>query len=93
MFNDGGAGLKLKWLLANVPLVREKADKGEAMFGTVDSWLIYKMTGEHVTDPSCAPWHFPKFPNAFAVLLLLHVANFCTRLFANDVYRFEARTL
>ncbi len=44
--------MKLKWLLENVPAVREKADKGEAMFGTIDSWLIYKLTGRqtHVTD-------------------------------------------
>jgi len=44
------SGVKLKWLLENVPIIKEKAEKGEAMFGTVDSWLIYKFTGEHVTD-------------------------------------------
>lgn len=43
---------KIKWLLENVPIVRKKAEKGELMVGTVDSWLIYKLTGgkSHVTD-------------------------------------------
>ena len=43
---------KIKWLIDNVPAVREKAAKGELMAGTVDSWLIYKLTGgrSHVTD-------------------------------------------
>lgn len=41
---------KIKWLLDNVPGARERAEKGELLFGTVDSWLIWKLTGEHVTD-------------------------------------------
>jgi len=45
---------KLKWLLDNVPGLREKAEKGEVMFGTVDTFLIYRLTGEHVTDYSNA---------------------------------------
>lgn len=47
---------KLKWMLDNVPGVRERAERGELMFGTVDSWLIYKLTGGrvHATDPSNA---------------------------------------
>ncbi|NJE84789.1 glycerol kinase GlpK [Thermococcus sp. CX2] len=45
---------KLKWLLDNVPGLREKAEKGEVLFGTVDTFLIYKLTGEHVTDYSNA---------------------------------------
>ncbi|GAB1541500.1 glycerol kinase GlpK [Scytonema sp. NUACC21] len=46
------SGTKLKWLLDNVPDVREKAEGGELAFGTVDSWLIWKLTqGElHITD-------------------------------------------
>lgn len=46
------SGTKVKWILDNVPGARSKADKGELAFGTVDSWLIYKMTeGKvHVTD-------------------------------------------
>jgi glycerol kinase len=45
---------KLKWLLDNVPGLREKAEKGDVMFGTVDTFLIYRLTGEHVTDYSNA---------------------------------------
>ena len=43
---------KIKWILDNVEGAREKADKGELLFGTVDTWLTWKMTeGEvHVTD-------------------------------------------
>lgn len=46
------SGTKVQWLLDNVPGAREKADKGELLFGTMDSWLIWKMTGGavHVTD-------------------------------------------
>lgn len=47
---------KLKWILDNVPGVRQKADNGELAFGTIDSWLTWKLTnGEvHVTDVSNA---------------------------------------
>ncbi len=45
---------KLKWLLDNVPGLREKAEKCEVLFGTVDTFLIYRLTGEHVTDYSNA---------------------------------------
>ena len=45
---------KLKWLLDNVPGARARAERGELAFGTVDSWLIYKMSGAHLTDTSNA---------------------------------------
>lgn len=47
---------KLKWILDNVPHAREKAKKGDLLFGTVDTWLIWKLTqGKvHVTDYSNA---------------------------------------
>lgn len=43
---------KIKWILDNVNGAKEKAAKGELMFGTVDTWLVYKLTGGalHVTD-------------------------------------------
>lgn len=43
---------KLKWILDNVEGAREKAEKGQLLFGTIESWLIYKLTGGkiHVTD-------------------------------------------
>ena len=47
---------KLKWILDNVEGAREKARKGDLLFGTVDSWLIWKLTGgrSHVTDATNA---------------------------------------
>ncbi len=47
---------KLAWLLDNVPGARDKAEAGQLMFGTVDTWLIYKLTGGrvHATDVSNA---------------------------------------
>ncbi|WP_422771644.1 glycerol kinase GlpK [Plantactinospora sp. WMMC1484] len=44
------AGPKLRWLLDNVDGLRERAERGEVLFGTMDSWLIWKLTGRHVTD-------------------------------------------
>ena len=46
------SGTKVKWILDNVKGAREKADKGELIFGTIDTWLIWKMTGgkSFVTD-------------------------------------------
>jgi glycerol kinase len=44
------SGPKIKWLLDNVPGAREKAEAGDLRFGTIDTWLIWNMTGRHVTD-------------------------------------------
>lgn len=46
------SGTKLKWILDNVEDAREKAEKGELLFGTVDTWLVWKLTAGkvHVTD-------------------------------------------
>lgn len=46
------SGTKIKWILDNVDGVREKAEKGEILFGTVDSWLAWKLTDGrvHITD-------------------------------------------
>lgn len=50
------SGTKVKWILDHVEGAREKAKKGELLFGTIDSWLIWKLTGNkvHVTDYSNA---------------------------------------
>src|SRR3990172_3740651 len=48
------SGTKVKWLLDSVPGARRRAERGELMFGTVDSWLIYRLTGAHATDYSNA---------------------------------------
>ena len=50
------SGTKLRWILENVPGVRARAERGELLFGTVETWLIWKLTGgkAHVTDYSNA---------------------------------------
>ncbi len=45
---------KIRWILDNVPGVRERAERGELLFGTVETWLIWRLTGQHVTDHSNA---------------------------------------
>ena len=45
---------KIRWILDNVPGARERAERGELLFGTVETWLIWKLTGVHVTDYSNA---------------------------------------
>jgi glycerol kinase len=44
------AGSKLAWLLDNVDGLRRRAEAREVLFGTMDSWLIWKLTGRHLTD-------------------------------------------
>ena len=50
------SGTKIRWILDNVPGTRERAERGELLFGTVDTWLIWNLTGGkvHVTDYSNA---------------------------------------
>ena len=48
------SGTKMEWLLRNVDGLAERARDGRAVFGTMDSWLVFKLCGEHVTDPSNA---------------------------------------
>lgn len=50
------SGTKVKWILDHIPGARERAEKGELLFGTVETWLIWKMTkgAVHVTDYSNA---------------------------------------
>lgn len=50
------SGTKIQWILNNVKTAREKADKGELAFGTIDSWLLWNLTGgqKHITDATNA---------------------------------------
>ena len=53
------SGPKVKWILDNVPGAREKAEKGEVLFGNIDTWVIWNLTGGpnggvHITDVSNA---------------------------------------
>lgn len=44
------SGPKIKWILDNLKGAKEKAKKGDLLFGNIDTWLIWNLTGEHVTD-------------------------------------------
>lgn len=50
------SGTKVKWILDRVPGAREKAERGELMFGTIDTWIVWRLTNRkaHVTDYSNA---------------------------------------
>src|SRR6187431_290178 len=56
VFDAYFSGSKVRWLLDNVPLARERAERGELCFGTIDSWLVWKLTGgaRHIIDASNA---------------------------------------
>ena len=44
------SGPKVKWILDNVEGARSKAERGELLFGNIDAWIIWNLTGEHITD-------------------------------------------
>jgi len=44
------SGPKIRWILEHVPVVAEAARNGDAIFGTMDSWVVWNLTGQHVTD-------------------------------------------
>jgi glycerol kinase len=67
------SGPKIKWLLDNVAGARGQAEAGDLLFGTVDTWLIWNMTGRHVTDVT----------NAGRTLLM----NLSTLDWDNDILR------
>jgi glycerol kinase len=48
------SGTKVRWILDHVPGAQERAERGELCFGTIDSWLLFKLTGTHATDYSNA---------------------------------------
>jgi glycerol kinase len=48
------SSLKLLWLLENVPNARAMAEAGDALFGTMDSWMAWNLTGAHLTDATNA---------------------------------------
>src|SRR5688500_10111315 len=50
------SGSKVRWILDNVPGARDRAQRGELAFGTIDTWVLWKLTGGrlHATDPSNA---------------------------------------
>ena len=48
---------KLKWILDNVSGARQKAEKGELAFGTIDSWLVWKLSGGEICMSLMYPMH------------------------------------
>ena len=48
------SGTKVRWILDHVPGTRARAEAGELAFGTIDTWLVWKLAGEHLTDASNA---------------------------------------
>ena len=50
------SGSKIRWILENIPGVKLRANAGELLFGTIDTWLIWKLTNgeKHITDSSNA---------------------------------------
>ena len=48
------SGTKIKWILDKVKNGHARAAKGELLFGTIDTWLLWKLTGVHATDPTNA---------------------------------------
>src|SRR5947208_3790870 len=48
------SGTKIEWLLRNVDGLEQRAREGRAVFGTIDSWLVFNLTGEFLTEPSNA---------------------------------------
>lgn len=65
------SGTKIWWLLENVPGLREKASRGEAVFGTIDSWLIWNLTrgGRDVETPERGGAHVTDYSNASRTML------------------------
>ena len=60
------SGPKIKWLLDNVPGVREAAERGDALFGNMDSWVVWKLTG----GPGASAAHVTDVTNASRTLLM-----------------------
>ena len=64
------SGTKLAWLLDHIPGARRRAENGELCFGTMDSWLIYKLTGGHSPQTAHKAIHVTDASNASRTLLL-----------------------
>jgi glycerol kinase len=64
------SGTKLAWLLDHIPGARQRAQHGELCFGTIDSWLIYKLTGGHSPQTAHKALHVTDASNASRTLLL-----------------------
>jgi len=63
------SGTKLAWLLDHIPGARERAERGELCFGTIDSWLIFQLTGGHNSASAHKALHVTDASNASRTLL------------------------
>ncbi len=87
---------KLRWLITNVPGAKEKAEKGELLLGTMDSWLLWKLTGGkiHATDYSNAcrtmlfNIHTLEWDNELLDLFGLHESMFPEVKFSDEIFGF-----
>ena len=61
------SGTKLRWILENVPNARVRAEKGELLFGTIDTWLIWKLSGGN--------FHVSDYSNASRTMLLIFIPS------------------
>lgn len=68
--NSYPSGPKLKWILDNVEGVREKAERGEVLFGTIDTWLLWNLTGGAAGDQQQEAVHATDPTNASRTLLM-----------------------
>ncbi|QXL83668.1 glycerol kinase GlpK [Comamonas sp. NLF-1-9] len=66
---------KLHWILQHVPGARERAERGELAFGTVDSWLIWQLTGGHEASTRAGARHVTDVSNAARTMLFDVHAN------------------
>ena len=64
------SGTKFAWLLDHIPGARKRAENGELCFGTIDSWLIYKLTGGHSPATAHKALHVTDASNASRTMLL-----------------------
>ena len=70
LINSYPAGPKVKWILDNVDGVRERAEKGDLIFGTIDSWLLWNLTGGAEGDGDMEALHATDVTNASRTLLM-----------------------
>ncbi|WP_080791846.1 glycerol kinase GlpK [Corynebacterium pacaense] len=70
LINSYPAGPKIKWILDNVEGARERAERGELYFGTVDTWLLWNLTGGVLGDDGDPALHVTDVTNASRTLLM-----------------------
>ena len=70
IINSYPAGPKVKWILDNVEGARERAEKGELLFGTIDTWLLWNLTGGADGDNGQEALHATDVTNASRTLLM-----------------------